>query len=1042
MKQAKARILATMTVLMLLCSVLYMGGAAYVQAEEQENIRKEEIQRSALAARDAAAQNGEEESGEGEEFAPGFYYGFILSDEEFEGFMTEEGGAGAEWLGTKTADEDLVNLIDGLEAKAAQEGLAHNYWIYCVKETDGALNLEIPEGVGNIGITTSEIPLKLDSLKLGANTQQVLLEGNFVSGGDTPGTLTLDYTNAASGKVCLRNAVIDGTICTDGEVPSGTLAVQSWNTLGGIDNIDVLELLPYIRHEFNEDGSTADTWDGGWSLEFHGKNAAEPIILNNIVCNTDDQYRTGNFDILTEKQEDGSFRLPVFHGAIDLGKYYNQDDDTNYDKSISLRIVEDMDAEGGVWHTVDVENGMQVAVLSDDLETAYYQGRGVICYDGFEDDDSHGIVDMNGCFLRYGDELFSAERLSSEDEFNGSAEEWNTEWIGDAGSFEAALALIAADSTICGEEGSGLYKIGVGNGIYGWEGTVDLGSLDLTEYANVRRLRIEGERWDEEGNVFRPDYHLSNVQMETGQSLLLAGMSFVCADENAQPEDDPINVTGEGTLILDTCRVFQALESSAQSAPVVMRYDNTLSMLTANTALLNQDANVTVERNLAVENLMQAGENVSLLFSPDAAASIGNIGVAGAMEDAAINIFMGCWWEESEEKYIYPQISIGGIAEEMSGLQITPYSVNEAAEKEYPIAADMYSWDYNIYGTEEMPYSVFECMMGPEGLSGNFLTLGMDAQSLAAIVDSDMWFGIAFSYGSMVADMDQGIRTGGNPSGLYISADSELPVWVPLRLGVVSMEHADVEAIPEQEWTGSQVRPAVTVTMEGELLAEGEDYILLYEDNVDAGTAKIIIRAAEGSRYYDEKIVEFTIKKKDKADEGQSGSGQTGTDPGKQTDTKPQPAPAEEKPVPAAGTAAVSGNFKVKVTVSSAAGGEVTVTGTKNKKLTSAVIPATVKIDGYTFKVTGIAKNAFKGCTKLKKVTIGKNVKTIGASAFSGCKALKTITVKSTVLKKVGKAAFKGIHAKAKIKVPKAKLKAYQKLFKGKGQKSTVKITK
>ena len=55
---------------------------------------------------------------------------------------------------------------------------------------------------------------------------------------------------------------------------------------------------------------------------------------------------------------------------------------------------------------------------------------------------------------------------------------------------------------------------------------------------------------------------------------------------------------------------------------------------------------------------------------------------------------------------------------------------------------------------------------------------------------------------------------------------------------------------------------------------------------------------------------------------------------------------------------------------------------------------------------------------------------------------LTSITISSNVLKAVGSSAFKGISAKAVIKVPAAKLSAYQKLLKGKGQKSSVKITK
>lgn len=115
-----------------------------------------------------------------------------------------------------------------------------------------------------------------------------------------------------------------------------------------------------------------------------------------------------------------------------------------------------------------------------------------------------------------------------------------------------------------------------------------------------------------------------------------------------------------------------------------------------------------------------------------------------------------------------------------------------------------------------------------------------------------------------------------------------------------------------------------------------------------------------------------------------------------------------------------------------------------NKKSTSVKIPATVTIDGKTYKVTAVAANAFKGNKKLKTVTIGKNVKSIGKNCFYGCKNLKKIVVKTTSLSKksVGSRAFKSIYSKATIKVPKSKLKAYKKILKAKGAGSKVKIRK
>ena len=111
---------------------------------------------------------------------------------------------------------------------------------------------------------------------------------------------------------------------------------------------------------------------------------------------------------------------------------------------------------------------------------------------------------------------------------------------------------------------------------------------------------------------------------------------------------------------------------------------------------------------------------------------------------------------------------------------------------------------------------------------------------------------------------------------------------------------------------------------------------------------------------------------------------------------------------------------------------EVTYLRPCGKKKAGASIPATVKYKGVTYRVTAIGPKAFsKWKKKLKKVTIGKNVKKIGKEAFKGCKKLKTVVIKTTKLKKknVGKNAFKGIHAKAKAKVPKKKRSAYRKFL-------------
>ncbi|MBO4864400.1 MAG: leucine-rich repeat protein [Eubacterium sp.] len=113
----------------------------------------------------------------------------------------------------------------------------------------------------------------------------------------------------------------------------------------------------------------------------------------------------------------------------------------------------------------------------------------------------------------------------------------------------------------------------------------------------------------------------------------------------------------------------------------------------------------------------------------------------------------------------------------------------------------------------------------------------------------------------------------------------------------------------------------------------------------------------------------------------------------------------------------------------------VTFTGLINKKAKNIEIPDEVILGGKTYQVTEIAPNAFKNNKKLTKVIIGKNVKKIGKKAFYGCKNLKTVIIKTTKLtkKKVGTDAFKKIHKKAKVSVPKKKYKSYKKILKARG---------
>ena len=225
--------------------------------------------------------------------------------------------------------------------------------------------------------------------------------------------------------------------------------------------------------------------------------------------------------------------------------------------------------------------------------------------------------------------------------------------------------------------------------------------------------------------------------------------------------------------------------------------------------------------------------------------------------------------------------------------------------------------------------------------------------------------------------------------------------------------------VADQTYTGSALTPAPVVKWDGKTLSAGTDYTLTYKNNTNAGTAEVTIT---GKGNYTGSVTKtFKI----------IGTGSTSEQ--------------AVKAVKKGGTYTVK-NLKYKVTNDDTTGkGTAAIVGTtaKKTKLKTLTVPATVKINGISFKVTEIGNNAYNKFTKLSKVTIGKNVTRIGKNAFYGNKKLKTIIIKSTKLKSVGKNAVKGIYKKAVIRAPKKKLKAYKKLFKSStGFKKTMTIRK
>lgn len=132
--------------------------------------------------------------------------------------------------------------------------------------------------------------------------------------------------------------------------------------------------------------------------------------------------------------------------------------------------------------------------------------------------------------------------------------------------------------------------------------------------------------------------------------------------------------------------------------------------------------------------------------------------------------------------------------------------------------------------------------------------------------------------------------------------------------------------------------------------------------------------------------------------------------------------------------------LRYQVTNPTAGKATVMVVGASSRSVKKVTVPSTVTLKGVKCKVTKIGQKSFKNYKKLQQITIGANVTAIGQQAFYGDTKLTTINVKSKVLKNAYSYCLKNISSKAVINVPKSKVKAYKKIFKNRGQKSSVVI--
>lgn len=114
-----------------------------------------------------------------------------------------------------------------------------------------------------------------------------------------------------------------------------------------------------------------------------------------------------------------------------------------------------------------------------------------------------------------------------------------------------------------------------------------------------------------------------------------------------------------------------------------------------------------------------------------------------------------------------------------------------------------------------------------------------------------------------------------------------------------------------------------------------------------------------------------------------------------------------------------------------------------DKQVTNVVVPNTVSFGGRTYSVTCINANALRGNKYIKKVTLGKYIRSIEHNAFYNCPKLAKVVINSKDLVNISNYAFKKTKSSLKVYVPtRGLISTYRSLLLDGGMSRTAKVVK
>lgn len=691
----------------------------------------------------------------------------------------------------------------------------------------------------------------------------------------------------------------------------------------------------------------------------------------------------------------GADKIPVFYNDFDLGSMQRSDEEGNTwtdPGSIGVCYIENFEMpEGQDWKAILPKQGAQfVSFKASDADIADMLGKMYLAWDLGE---KRAAVEFDGTiFYGENDEAFYQVQRIKDSEGVSAAEAFERyaraefpdscfEWFGNYGTVKTMEKVMNA-------EGSGYYKV------------------DLPKVQAFDRLTVPEKA---KGVI----YQMRTIYDEA------ADMETYC-NANVKFIDTPAGKTMKinsykaptGTLTISGSGDTQFFGSRINQN---VNAEGTVTMQWSTVKSLKCDTLHMKESWLMVEEELKFNQasilNSDIFAKAGASLRLGAIDNTGTqLGDMALNLEVKNGI--APEVYFAKAFRLGDVVYEEeephdAGIDMSFYDYARMASVGSNTVKDMYSESFDVWNEDEEK-NYYSSLMEFKNKEEALVTFSKEAIENAQYVMEHFHIRCKgkslFIEAGEVTDTKAQFYSYAYETEEISKTNSYIAIGVPAE--TIHLSGGSIAAIRNQYYTGKALTPAVTVTVGGRTLKKNTDYTAAYENNTKAGTASVTVTgigAYRGTLTKTFKIV-YNIPKK--------------------------------------GSKHAIGSLKYKVTKAASSGGTVMVYAPVKTTYTSLTIPSAVKINGLTFKVTTIYTKAFRNNKKLKAVTIGKYIDTIGSYAFYGDSSLKTIKFAGTGLKSAGKDIFKGIYKKAVIKVPSAKLKAYTKLLKGKGQASTVKITK